>query len=114
MTVADAKQLKILRKGTSAWNEWREENQGVEIDLSGADLLGAILHSPCFIDDDLTNVKLNGLKVSGTYRSGANLSHANLSRANLSHVNLSRASLDGADLDGPHGNTSPPTSSKLP
>ena len=51
--MADNKQLEILKKGVEAWNAWRSDNRGVEINLPRANL------------------------------SRANLSRANLSRANL-------------------------------
>ena len=41
--MANKKQLQILRSGVEAWNAWREENPGVKIDLSGAELCGANL-----------------------------------------------------------------------
>ncbi len=36
--MADEEQLKILKRGVDAWNTWRMENSGKDIDLSGADL----------------------------------------------------------------------------
>jgi hypothetical protein len=53
--MADEDQLKILRRGATAWNEWREKHPGVlhpdlsevrlsEVDLEGASLHGADLH----------------------------------------------------------------------
>ncbi len=34
--MANEEQLPILKEGMSGWNEWREQNVGAKIDLSGA------------------------------------------------------------------------------
>ena len=36
--MANEEQLSILRQGVEVWNEWREENPNVKINLSNADL----------------------------------------------------------------------------
>ena len=82
--MADEKQLEILKQGFRVWNEWRDDNPDVVIDLSGADLGDADLGSPGFFDGDLTS-------------NCANLSHANLSRAVLRNANLSDANLRNAN-----------------
>jgi hypothetical protein len=43
MTMTNEEHLKILKLGPAAWNQWREENPGVQPDLSGADLGGVRL-----------------------------------------------------------------------
>jgi mannose-6-phosphate isomerase-like protein (cupin superfamily) len=73
--VANEEQLRLLRRGVDAWNQWRQANPGVTPDLGGADLSGADL-------------------------AAANLAAAVLTRANLASANLRRANLRGADLDG--------------
>ncbi len=81
--MANKEQLEILKRGVDAWNQWRRDNSGKEINLSEADLLGVDL-----IDADFTNADLNS----------ANLNGADLSGANLSNANLRGAKLIGADL----------------
>ncbi len=61
--MANPEHLDLLKQGVSVWNAWREENEGVQVDLREADLRGA----------DLRGAKLNG----------ADLSEAILKRANL-------------------------------
>ena len=73
--MADNKQLEILKKGVEAWNAWRSDNRGVEINLPRANL-------------------------SRTNLPRANLSRANLSKANLIDANLTGANLRDADLRG--------------
>ncbi len=71
-------QLAILRRGVDAWNEWREENPKVLIDLIGADLRGS----------KLNEADLHGANLSEAKLYGANLSGANLFKANLMDVKL--------------------------
>ena len=64
--MADPEHLAILKKGAEAWNTWRQENERVEPDLSGANLIGV----------DLTSADLSGVDLTG-----ANLTQANLAQA---------------------------------
>ena len=41
--MADNKQLEMLKNDVEAWNAWRSDNLGVEINLTGADLIDADL-----------------------------------------------------------------------
>ncbi|MDZ8106702.1 MAG: pentapeptide repeat-containing protein [Nostoc sp. DedQUE12a] len=81
--MANAEHLEILRQGVEIWNEWRQENFEVKLDISGANLSRA----------NLSRANLSGANLNGT-----NLSRANLSGANLSGANLSGANLSGANL----------------
>ncbi|MBZ5522305.1 MAG: toll/interleukin-1 receptor domain-containing protein [Acidobacteriia bacterium] len=106
-----------------AWNQWREENPGIEPNLSEANLSGANLVAANLSKTDLsrallsgdlrslnlTGANLRGADLSGDLRganlsradlSGANLSHGNFSGADLSHSNLSRVNLSGSTLIG--------------
>ena len=101
-TTITAEQLELHAK----WK--RGEDDGVRLDVSGADLSGADLS-----DANLSGVKLSGAnlscaKLSGASLSGANLNWADLSGANLNSADLnwadlSRAGLRGADLSGALG-----------
>jgi uncharacterized protein YjbI with pentapeptide repeats len=81
--VANEKHLEILNQGVEQWNKWREENQTVRPDLSGA---------------LLPNAKLNGANLSGADLSDADLFNADLIVANLSRAKLRDAKLNGANL----------------
>lgn len=98
-------QLEILKQGVKVWNQWRAENPGVDIDLSGSDLY----------EVDLSNADLNGANLERAFLEKANLARADLVGANLGQANLidahlfdsnlaganlSRANLFGADLMG--------------
>jgi len=74
--MANQEHLDILKQGVEVWNEWREENEHVQIDLSSADLYGTNLSSA-----DFSNASL----------SFANLIFADLHSANLSSANLKDA-----------------------
>jgi len=64
--MANQEQVEILKQGIEIWNQWRNNNPDVKLDLSRADLSGA---------------NLSGADLSGADLSGANLSGATLARA---------------------------------
>jgi hypothetical protein len=106
-------QLKILWLGAEAWNKWRDQNDAIEPDFSGANLSGWELSGANLSGANLYSTELSGANFSGAnldhaslhksnlYKanlSGANLRYANLSEANLSEANLRYAKLDWANL----------------
>jgi len=80
--MANKEQLAILKSGVENWNQWRQDNRDVRIDLSSADL--------SHVDLSYANLR------------DANLNHANLNRAILSHADLSRVYLSHARLHSVH------------
>jgi len=91
--MANEEQLAIIQQGVEAWNKWREANQDVEVDLSGANLSGDNLSGADLAEAHLTDVALVAANLSG-----ANLAEANLSGANLTGANLAKANLAGTDI----------------
>jgi uncharacterized protein YjbI with pentapeptide repeats len=96
--MANEEHLSILTQGAGVWNQWRDENPKIEVDLSGEDLTNVD-----FSGEDLTNVDLSGANLTkadlGIVRlSQANLSGANLHLAQLNYSDLTNANLSGADL----------------
>ena len=71
--MANREQLIILRQGSDIWNEWRQQNPSIEINLSYINLTGADLSYANFLYTNLTEANL----------SGANLSETDLTRAYL-------------------------------
>jgi hypothetical protein len=69
--MADAKQLRLLLQGPSAWNQWREKHGGVKIDLSGANLREKDLSGAKFFAADLSEADLSEASLSGANLSGA-------------------------------------------
>jgi hypothetical protein len=121
--MANEDQLRILRQGPAAWNDWRSKAGDILVDLCGADLeganlMGVNLRGANLIGTDLRRINLRGANLgqaqlravklieanlSRVYLSGADLTDANLSgahiiRADLAGVILSGANLSGADL----------------
>ncbi len=86
--MASVEQLKILRNGVNNWNQWRENNPQVPIDLSQANLS----------NENLTGVNLSVADLIGANLVGTNLMAANLSDADLSEANLKKADLSAANL----------------
>lgn len=77
--MADSELVKILRRGSKAWNTWRgQQPENLQLDLSDA--------------------KLSSIKLSTVNLNGANLTFATLIRANLSDANMCKTSLFRADL----------------
>ena len=81
--MANQEQINILKQGVEFWNNWRAENENIEIDLRSAFLEKA----------NLSGVNFNKANLSKT-----NLKEADLSKANLSEADLSRSELWCADL----------------
>jgi pentapeptide repeat protein len=128
--VVNEEQLARLKEGVAAWNAWRDENPGIQPDLSRADLSwmrldganlsranlrearldGANLYNANLYEAhlpwaDLTGARLDRAHLPGAHLPGANLSKADLSGvhlnwANLRNANLREADLTGARLDG--------------
>ena len=86
--MANEEHVKILKQGVEAWNEWREEQPDVRVNLLGAFLLRANLFRANLSEANLFRADLFG----------ADLSEANLSRAILIKADLSEADLSGAIL----------------
>jgi uncharacterized protein YjbI with pentapeptide repeats len=106
--LANPEHLAKLKEGVEAWNQWREENAEIKVDLRNvnlkeADLKGANLSGANLKGADLSRAKLSAAKLiqadlteAIVYR--ARLDEADLSRANLGRANLIRADLHSADL----------------
>jgi hypothetical protein len=80
---ANVEHLKLLRKGVTAWNEWRKDNPDILPVLEQADIRG---------------VNLSKANLSKVNLSLAILSEANLSKANLRETNLSKADFKDSTL----------------
>ncbi len=118
--MANKQHLDRLAQGVKKWNQWREKNSDIKIDLSKADLSGADLNEANLSGADLSEVNLSAAdlsnsnlvmtnlsgadlkeaNLSGAYLSEADLSEADLSKADLSEADLSKADLSKADLSG--------------
>lgn len=81
--------------GADLSRQWLEELQLPGADLVGADLSGATLWGA-----NLSGATLRDADLSGATLTGATLSFATLSDADLSFADLSGATLNGADLSG--------------
>lgn len=116
--MANEAQLARLRRSVEEWNQWREENPSVRVnlinadlrsanlinadlinaDLRSADLINTNLRSANLINADLINANLSDADLINANLSYANLSYANLININLSDATLSSVSLRNADL----------------
>jgi hypothetical protein len=101
--MANEEQLRILKVGVEAWNQWRKDNSSSKVDLSGADLSGMNLTGIDLRDARLTRVDFRESNLQKARLSLANLSRAafigaSLNQANLKETRLSSAILINADL----------------
>src|SRR5690349_18399445 len=95
--MANSEHVATLRKGVSAWNEWRKAHPGIVPDLSGADLSGMRLVAGKDIDEAEVRVYSAGADYL-PFPDGVNLRGANCSRADFRKAVLRSAVLVGADL----------------
>jgi hypothetical protein len=108
--VAEEALVKRLKESVKDWNEWRNANLKIWLDLSEADFREADLREADLRNLDLRNAdlqkaNLSDAKLDGSYLSGANLREADLSDAHLVMAyldwsDLRDAGLNGADLRG--------------
>ena len=96
--MANLEHVEVVKKGAEAIAEWRRENPGAELELSGADLSYANLAFANLSHADLSTVTLHGANLFHAGLSRTNLSSARLTLANLSLADLSSANLCGADI----------------
>ena len=106
--MANEEQLKILKQGVDAWNQWRGRNPDIQPDLTGANLskanlIEADLRKADLSEADLSEAELKRAKLIEADLSGANLTAADLTAAYLSgayliDADLRRANLTAADL----------------
>ncbi len=98
--MADQAHLEILKHGTDAWNEWRENNQGTSPKLSEIDFSGDFVDRADFSGINLSGAYLDRADLRWADLRGANLNMADLRGANLSFVDLRGADLSSANLNG--------------
>lgn len=115
--MANQEHLDLLRQGVKAWNQWRETEPDMDVDLRSAHLDGARLAEIHLEKADLTGIQLKNANLAeahleGAWLLGAHLENANLAEAHLEGVglvdahlekaNLASAHLEGANLGGAH------------
>jgi uncharacterized protein YjbI with pentapeptide repeats len=88
----------IMAKGVAAWNQWRDENETIPPDLSGANLERFDLKGVNFIGADLNNAILRNADLTRAEFGGANLVGAILCGAILTNAELEEVIFRGADL----------------
>lgn len=98
--MANRKQLAVLKKGPRTWNQWREDNPGIEPDFSGANLVGAYLYDANLHDANLSRANLRDANLRIANLRNADLRKADLSLAGLDSTYLRDANLIDANLSG--------------
>jgi hypothetical protein len=113
--MADLDQVERLKDGLKEWNEWRDENPKIRIDLSkanlkeatlwGANLSTANLEEADLRRTDLTRVNfreanLRRARLRGSYIQEVDLRRASLYEADFREVDLGKANLVGTVMNG--------------
>ena len=98
--MAIKEQVKLLKQGVEKWNEWRNKNPLIEIDLEEADLEEADLSGAILVKANFIKANLVGAKLGKAYFDAAYLCEANLKGADLEDAELLLADLTDADLSG--------------
>ncbi len=98
--MANAEHVELVRSGVEAVNRFASENDGVTLDLEGADLHGldlreARIQAACLADANLEGADLRGARIHA-----ADMRRCNLRGADLRGAGMHRADLTGADLRG--------------
>ncbi len=97
--MANEEQLVILKQGVHVWNKWHEENFGVYIDFSGANLKKiSLFDETAFVGANLIGAVFSEADLRGANLSFANLTVSSFDNTNLTSANLSSAVLSHADL----------------
>jgi len=96
--MANREHLSVLSKGVDVWNKWRDENEDIRPDLSGANLRRADLDGINFNSVNLSNAQLERTGLNSSRLKEAILIYANLEGALLESANLDRARLYNANL----------------
>lgn len=101
--MANDEHLALLEQGIDVWNNWRDMNEAILPDLSGADFHGVFLGRVNLSDANLaqanfTNANLYRADLSRARLREAYLSRSRLNRAQLCQADLVRSRLNGTDL----------------
>jgi uncharacterized protein YjbI with pentapeptide repeats len=94
-SMADARQVELLRQGVTVWNDWRSRQPDVPVDLREADLEGLTL-----TDANLREVDLARANCRRTILNRSDLTYANCSLADFNEASLRSANLDAATFEG--------------
>ena len=86
--MANVEQLNLIKQGVESWNQWREQNTNVKLDLSESDLRQANLQKAI-----LSHANLNKVKLQFSNLTGANLREASLKKSKFQETNLQSANL---------------------
>lgn len=96
--MANQEQVELLKQGVDPWNEWRNSNPHMDINLSSANLSKIDLQGINFSGNKFRYTNLNKSDFRSAILSDADLSWATLMGATLEFTDLRNARLIEADL----------------
>jgi hypothetical protein len=98
--MANEEQIKRLTKDVEEWNEWRDDNPEIDIDLSGANLRKMNLQDANLLYANLTGADLAWSDLDGAVLFGAQLIKANLMGTMFTYADLKMCNFTDAVLGG--------------
>lgn len=96
--MANSEHVKIARAGKQAIEDWRRENPGSVMDLSGADLSYRSFKRTDFSGANCRNTDFMGCDLRLANFEGSDLTKASLFRAVTTHANFRGADLEGTTI----------------
>lgn len=97
--MANHEHLMILMQGMPIWNQFRQDRETLEIDLSNANLFAANLRLANLSKVNLSGARLKEANLREADLRGADLRDANLSGSDLRETDLREANLSGVNLN---------------
>ncbi len=97
--MANHEHLMILMQGMPIWNQFRQDRETLEIDLSNANLFATNLRLANLSKVNLSGARLKEANLREVDLRGADLRDANLSGSDLRETDLREANLSGANLN---------------
>ena len=107
--MANTDHINMLKQGSEIWNRWREENNSIQPDLTGAELTGWPLAVANLTEANLTGAKLIRANLNSAHIISADLKFATLKNAFVANIEWTNNTMRGKyqgirGLDSCHGN----------
>ena len=93
--MANTDHINMLKQGSEIWNRWREENNSIQPDLTGAELTGWPLAVANLTEANLTGAKLIRANLNSAHIISADLKFATLKNAFVANIEWTNNTMRG-------------------